>query len=63
MTSRKRRQILKETLEDLGGKANTNEIADKLGWNRNGVAQTLGSMGLYAFYETSKPTIWSIRYM
>jgi len=42
MTTRKR--LVLDALRELGGKATTRAIAEKLGLNVNGVAQTLGSV-------------------
>lgn len=44
MNSVQRKKACLKTLKDLGGKATTREIAERLELNLNGVSQTLGRM-------------------
>lgn len=43
---KKRQKIILQTLKSLGGEATTREIATKAGLNVNGVAQSLGVLGV-----------------
>ena len=43
-SSVRRREMVRRALSACGGKASTRTIAEALGWNVNGVAQTLGRM-------------------
>ena len=44
MSSKKRKKIILEALEKLGGKATTRQIANKVKLNVNGISQSLGVM-------------------
>ena len=44
---KKRQRKILQALKDLGGEANTKQIAEKAGLNTNGVSQSLGAMYLY----------------
>lgn len=41
---KKRQKAILAALQDLGGEASTRQIAKKVGFNTNGVSQSLGAM-------------------
>ncbi len=47
MALKKRQKMILQALKDLGGKATIWEIAEKVNWNVNGVAQSLNAMDQY----------------
>lgn len=52
-----------EALENLGGKADTKEVAEKVEWKRNRVLNRLKSLNKFGFInrEMDRPIKWKLR--
>ena len=63
MALKRRQKIILAALEELGGKATTRQIAEKVHLNVNGVSQSLGALYQYAEALSGRggETMWRLK--